>query len=301
MNAQAELNTAGWTIGRLLSWTSEYLARHEVDDARLATEVLLAHAAACRRIELYTRFDEALDEECLSRFREWVRRAAAHEPIAYLVEEKEFFSLPFRITRDVLIPRPETEELVETVIDHCVKAGLTQPQLLDLGTGSGCMAVAVLTQLEDAGAVATDVSPAALEIARCNARRHGVQDRLSLVEADRFALPADVIPDGGFDVVMSNPPYVRADEMDRLDASVRDYEPSLGLTDGADGLSFYRSIATDAPGLLAGGGVVIVEAGDGQAAAAIETIEAVGRLEHRGTRKDRVVGQERVLMFSIVG
>jgi release factor glutamine methyltransferase len=301
MSARADLNTGEWTIGRLLRWTSDYLARQNVDDARLACEVLLAHAAGCRRIDLYTRFDEVLDEARLDRFRAWVRRAAVHEPIAYLVEEKEFFSLPFRITRDVLIPRPETEELVEAVIDHCGNAGLRRPKLLDVGTGSGCIAITVLVRLPDASALATDISPAAIEIARFNARRHGVTDRLSLAEADRLALPGDSIPAGGFDVVMSNPPYVPADGIDRLDVSVRDYEPPVALTDGTNGLSFYRSIATDAPALLAENGVVVVEVGDGQAAAAVETVEKAGMLSHQRTRRDRVVGQERVLMFSIVG
>ena len=264
----------------------------------MASEVLLAHAAGCRRINLYTRFDEVLDEARLSRFREWVRRAARREPIAYLVEEKEFFSLPFRVTRDVLIPRPETELLVECVIDHCTKAGLTHPHLLDLGTGSGCIAVTLLVQLKGASAVATDVSSAALEVAGSNAERHGVLDRLTLVEADRLAVPRDVVPDGGFDVVVSNPPYVAADAMDGLDMTVRDYEPSIALSDGQDGLTFYRSMATDAPGLLAPKGVVVVEVGDGQAAAAVEIIETAGGLAHRRTRRDRVVGAQRVLMFS---
>ncbi|MGB2985139.1 MAG: peptide chain release factor N(5)-glutamine methyltransferase [Phycisphaerae bacterium] len=298
MSAERETNASEWTIGRLLKWTSDYLARHQVEDARLASEVLLAHAAGCRRINLYTRFDEVLDEARLSRFREWVRRAARREPIAYLVEEKEFFSLPFRVTRDVLIPRPETELLVECVIDHCTKAGLTHPHLLDLGTGSGCIAVTLLVQLKGASAVATDVSSAALEVAGSNAERHGVLDRLTLVEADRLAVPRDVVPDGGFDVVVSNPPYVAADAMDGLDMTVRDYEPSIALSDGQDGLTFYRSMATDAPGLLAPKGVVVVEVGDGQAAAAVEIIETAGGLAHRRTRRDRVVGAQRVLMFS---
>jgi len=185
------------------------------------------------------------------------------------------------------------------VLDHCARTGLSQPQLLDVGTGSGCIVVAVLTHLEGARAVATDVSPEALRIARSNAEQHGVSDRLALVEADRLALPHDAAPDGGFDVLMSNPPYVSADAMGQLDASIRDYEPAVALTDGEDGLSFYRSIATDATALLASDGVVIVEVGDGVAAAAVEEVERTGRLVHRRTRTDRVVGQERVLMFSL--
>lgn len=300
MNAPTNTDAAEWTIGRLLNWTSDYLARHNVDEARLAAEVLLSHAAGCRRIDLYARFDKVLSETRLGPFREWVRRAAAQEPIAYLVEQKEFFSLSFRVTRDVLIPRPETEVLVEYVLDHCREAQLPEAKLLDLGTGSGCVVVAVLTQLEGAHAVATDVSPAALEIATFNAERHGLLDRLTLVEADRLLLPDAVVPDGGFDVLMSNPPYVPVDTMESLHVTVRKYEPSVALTDGADGLSFYRSVANDGPGLLAADGTVIVEVGDGQAAAAIEAVQRTGKLVHRKTQKDRVTGQERVLMFSLV-
>jgi release factor glutamine methyltransferase len=299
MSSQSEVNETSWTLGRLLSWTSDYLARRGVDDARLAGEILLAHSARCRRIDLYARFDEVLDEPRLSRFRELVRRAAAREPTAYLVEEKEFYSLPLKVTPDVLIPRPETETLVERVIDHCTEAGLPNPWLLDLGTGCGCIVVAALVQIPGAEAVATDVSPAALAVCRENAARHGVSRRLSVVEADRLALPDAVVPDRGFDILMCNPPYVAADMMDRLDVTVRSYEPSLALTDGEDGLSFYRSIASGAPDLLAAHGVVIVEVGDGQAPAVTEVMVASGSFTARGTWKDRVTGHDRVLMFSV--
>ena len=301
MGAQTDANTTDWTIGRLLNWTSDYLTRHDVEDARLASEVLLAHATGCRRIDLYTRFERTVAGSQLDRFRDWVRRAAGGEPIAYIVEEKEFFSLAFRVTPDVLIPRPETEVLVECVLDHCAREGLSQPRLLDIGTGSGCIAVAVLTQLEGARAVATDISPAALAIAKFNAERHRVSDRLVLVEVDRLALPGEMVPESGFDVLMSNPPYVGVDGMDSLDTTVRKYEPALALTNGGDGLSFYRSIAESGSSMLAPGGVVIVEVADGQAASASEVVERSGTFVHRETRADRVVGQDRVVVFSLAG
>jgi len=301
MNAPATIDETPWTIGRLLSWTSDYFVRHQVIDARLSSEVLLAHAAACRRIDLYARFDAVLDTERVDRFRGWVRRASAHEPIAYLVGEKEFFSLSFKVTPDVLIPRAETETLVECVLDHCAKAGLSRLRLLDLGTGSGCLAIAALTHLPEATATASDVSPAALEVARFNADRHGVTARLTLVEADRLVLPKDAVPTGGFDVLMCNPPYIPASAMSRLDSAVRDYEPASALTDGQDGLSFYRIIAADGPALLAPDGMIFVEVGDGTAKAVIEVMTKTGTLEHRQTRKDRVIGQERVLAFASPG
>lgn len=259
----------------------------------------MAHAAECRRIDLYARFDQPLNEGHLSRFRDWVRRAAAHEPIGYLVEEKEFFSLPFRVTPDVLIPRPETEVLVECAIDHCLKMGLDEPRLLDLGTGSGCIAIALLVQLPGARAVATDISAAALEVARINAERHHVSDRLKFVEADGLALAGDAVPEDGFDLLLSNPPYVAASAVPQLDACIREYEPAVALSDGGDGLSFYRQIAAEGPNLLTEKGVVIVEGGDGQAATVISTMEGAGGLTHEQTRSDRVVGQERVLKFMV--
>jgi len=298
MEANSNVDTSEWTIGRLLAWTTDYLHSHRVDEARLSTEVLLAHALQCQRIELYARFDQVPSHGLVTQFREWVRRAADHEPIAYLVEKKEFFSLAFRVTRDVLIPRPETETLVECVMDHCKSEGLTSPNILDLGTGSGCIAVALLTQMKEASVLATDVSTAALEVARHNAEQHGVLDRMTLLEWDGPAIDDELIPSGGFDVLVSNPPYVAKDVVDTLDANVREYEPHVALTDGADGLSFYRAMGKEATRLLGEGGVVLVEIEDGRACRVVEVMEEVRTLKHVQTWKDRVVGKDRVLQFS---
>ena len=269
-----------------------------MEEARLASEVLLAHATGRRRIDLYARPDEVPTEDSVGRFRGWVKRAASHEPIAYIVGEKEFFSLRFVVTRDVLIPRPETETLVENVLDHCRTSGFLEPSLLDLGTGSGCMAITVLVNLEGARVVGTDISAEVLAVARINAERHGVGERFTAVEADRLALPEEVVPAGGFEVLMSNPPYVASAAVNRLGVGVRDFEPSGAVTDGGDGLSFYRSIAAEGPAILADQGVVFVEVDDGAAGRVIEIVESTGALGHRRTWKDSVVGRERVVMFS---
>lgn len=298
MSTQVDTDATDWTLGRLLQWTTDYLGGHDVEEPRLAAEVLLAHVAECPRIQLYARFDEVLNGAALDCFRDWVKRAAKREPIAYLVGEKEFYSLPFSVTGDVLIPRPETEILVERVVDHLRGMNHTKARLLEIGTGSGCIVIAVLKQLGEATAVATDVSSAALTVARGNAERHGVLDRLALVEADRFALPADAVMPQSVDAIMCNPPYVAAADMKGLDSTVRDYEPSTALTDGGDGLSFYRSIVSDGVGLLAAGGAVFVEIGDGQAESVIEVMSSSKSLVHRGTWKDRVTGKERTLMFA---
>lgn len=297
MKTAADTTPTHWTLGRLLAWTTKHLDLLG-SDARLASEVLLSHAIGCRRIDLYTRFDETPDEPSLDRFRGWVRRAACGEPIAYLVGEKEFFSLAFQVTPEVLIPRPETEVLVECVLDHCAARKLSQPRLLDIGTGSGCIAVALLVRLNNATVVATDISEGALRLASGNAQRHGVCDRMTLIKADRLQQPKEGMLGEPFDVLISNPPYVPAADLHSLDAAVREFEPTMALSDGDDGLSFYRSIAEDGPVFLNPEGVVFVEVGDGAAGNVIETMESYGGLIHQRTWIDRVVGQERVLMFS---
>ena len=300
MSAQPHADESAWTIKRLLTWTTEYLDRQGVEETRLATEVLLAHATNRRRIDLYARPEEIPNAMQVESFRGLVKRAASHEPIAYLVGEREFLSLSFKVTRDVLIPRPETETLIEAVVDYCREKRLERPRLVDIGTGSGCIAVAILTQIENAKVVATDISQEALAVTTENAEHHGVLDRLEVVRADRLALPPEIVPSGGFDVLMSNPPYVPQDEMSDLSENVRRYEPTGALTDGADGLSFYRSIVSDGPKLLAGDGAVVVEIGDGQADRVRDVMESRGVFREVRHLTDTVTGRQRVLVLSRV-
>lgn len=296
MNPTPTTNDAPWTIARLLTWTTEFLTRQGVDDPRLAAEVLLASAAGWRRIDLYARFEKTLDAEPLTKFRAWVKRAADHEPIAYLVGQREFFSLPFFVGPDVLIPRPESETLVESLVDYAKKTGWSAPRILDLGTGSGCLIVALLANLPGATGVATDVSETALAVARSNAERNKVADRLTCVLADRLALPESVIPSGGFQAIVCNPPYIPLDTVASLDRAVKDFEPKLALTDGGDGLSFYRDLAKAGAALLAADGVLVVEVADGQSAAVAEIL-TTGNFALLRSKKDAVVGHERALVF----
>ena len=298
MNVDAQTTETNWTIGRLLQWTTQYLDRHGVDESRLASEVLLSRALGCQRIDLYARHDAQPNPEALAQFRTWVQRAGQQEPVAYIVEEKEFFSLLLRVTPDVLIPRPESEVLVECAMDYLRQNGPPDANILDLGTGSGCLAIAMLHQDPQLKATATDVSPAALAIAKHNAEKHGVLDRLTIVEVDGLELPASIVPEGGYDLLISNPPYVAADEMEALASGVRDHEPSIALTDDHDGLSFYRMIAEHAPSLLKPKAAVVVEVGDGQANAVRKLMEEGTNLIQQETRKDKVVGVERVLRFA---
>ena len=300
MPPHAPTDDAPWTIGRLVTWTAGHLTRAGVADARLGTELLLAKAIECRRIDLYTRFDQVPETAALDAFRAFVKRAAMREPIAYIIGEREFFSLPFRVTRDVLIPRPETETLVERALDHCKTRALAAPTILDVGTGSGCIAVALLVQLSEARCVASDVSEAALAITAENASRNGVSERIQLVEADRFHLPAEALPPGGFDILVCNPPYIAAGAIAGLDPEVREYEPRGALTDEGDGLSFYRDMATEAGRLLAPGGAVFVEVAD-DCAGDVRAVMTTGGWKQTLTVKDRVVGKERVLGFERSG
>ena len=303
MTAQPQTGEATWTVARLLAWTRDYLTRHGLDDARLAGEVLLSRAMGCRRIDLYARHEASPSTEQLERFREWVKRAAACEPIAYIVGEKEFFSLAFEVSGAVLIPRPETEALVECVLDHCMQRGWTDPVILDCGTGSGCIAITLLKQLPKGRAVGTDLSQAALAIAQQNAARHGVSDRFVPVNADGLAIPAALLPEDGVHVLACNPPYIPASAIAGLQPGVRDFEPRTALTDESDGLSFYRMLAADSSRILRDGGdgaapgVVAVEVGDDRAAEVREIIERQGLLVYRRTQRDRVTGRERVLLF----
>lgn len=240
----------------MLGWTREYLQRHGVESPRLCAEILLAHALGCERIELYTRHEYVPPRGALTTFREHVREAAAGRPIAYLTGTKEFFALPLRVTPDVLIPRPETEVLVERTIHLVRHSAGAVGSLLDVGTGSGCVAIALARHLPDVRIGASDVSEAALAVARNNATRLGVADRIEFRCGD---LLAPWSGSGPFDVIVSNPPYVAADEAAALPVTVRDYEPHEALFGGADGLEVIRRLATESPAHLGEGGHLLIE------------------------------------------
>lgn len=307
MNAEAQTNPAAWTIGRLLRWTTDYLARSEVEEPRLAAELLLAHALGCPKIQLYTRFDTVPDEPTRAALRTLVRRAADHAPIAYLIGHKEFYSLDFEVTPAVLIPRPETETLVDRTIEHCrALGGDREVHFIDVGTGSGCIAVAVLSQVPRAVGVGTDISADALQVARRNAERYRVADRLTLLRIDGLDLPPEAVPADGFDVLVSNPPYVAADQLDTLPRNVRDHEPRAALsagasgatgTDGADGLAFYRLFAARASEILVPGGSIFVEIGYDQREAVVGVFARAGRYSHLGTWRDPGGQHDRVVQF----
>lgn len=289
-----EVSEQTWTIGRLLDWTTAWFKEHGVEGGRLAAELLLARALGCRKIELYTRYTDEPTAEQRAAFKELVKQAGAHVPIAYLLGSREFFSLEFDVTPAVLIPRPETEALVQRAIAIC----RTQPekvwQVLDLGTGTGCIAAALAKYAKNTMLTASDVSAEALAVAAENITKHGLSDRIRLVEADAATLPADIIPPGGFDLIVTNPPYISDTDWIALPPNVREHEPQRALYGGPDGLNFYRRLAAEAGSLLAPGGRLLAEIAAGRLPAVTEVFTTAG-WTFLGSHRDRTDPHERVV------
>jgi release factor glutamine methyltransferase len=288
-----------WTIGRLLDWTTAWFRERDVEGGRLAAELLLARALGCRKIELYTRFEQEPPEPQRTAFRELVKLAGQHTPIAYLLGSREFFSLEFNVSPAVLIPRPETEALVQRVIDLAREWRERTVHVLDLGTGSGCVAISIAKYASNTQVVAVDVSAEALAVAGSNVERHGLSDRVRLVEADWLALPKEVVPPSGFDVIATNPPYISAAIFEGLPPNVRDHEPQLALTPGGDGLEMFRKLAADAPAVLAPEGRLLTEIAFDQKDAVVQIFAAAGGWTYVGSHRERTDPHERVLEFAV--
>src|SRR5262245_58641473 len=238
-----------WTVRDLVAWTADYFRSKGFESGRLEAQILLAHVLTCPRIELVARSDEVPDARSRTAFRDLVTRRAAGWPVAYLTGEREFYLLKFDVSPAVLIPRPETETLVQEALTRLKR--MSNPAVLDLGTGSGCVAVSIAHQHKTARVTAVDVSPDATDVAKRNATKHGVADRVSVLVGDLFTpLPAGP----AFDMVVSNPPYVTAAEWVELPVDVREHEPRVALDGGPDGLAFYRRIAAGTAAHLRTGG-----------------------------------------------
>ena len=245
-----------WTIGRLLTWTTEFLGRKGSESPRLDAEVLLAHVLEWERVQLYTNFNEDVNEASRSAFRALVRRRSEGAPVAYLVGRKEFFSLPLAVSPAVLIPRPDTETVVVEALER-LKDRLS-PRVADVGTGSGCLALAIAKRHETARVLAIDLSPEALELARKNAETLGLSDRVQFRLGD---LLEPVAHEGPFDAIVSNPPYIPSATISHLEPGVRDFEPHMALDGGPDGLSVAFRLIDQAVPLLSSGGHLILEIG----------------------------------------
>ena len=265
-----------WTTLELLKTTTDFFAGKGLPSARLAAERLLAHAWDCRRVDLYLRTEQDVDEKVLEAYRGLARAYAAGQPMQYVVGETEFMGLPFAVDRRVLIPRPETELLVDAVVKRLRPAAeTTPPAILELGTGSGAIAVALATQLRNAEIWTTEASSGAAQVASLNVRRNNVEDRVHVLVMDRFeALSPDLA--GAMRCIVSNPPYVTTDEMTALPPVVREHEPHRALHGGPEGLDFYRYLCSQGLQFLSPGGILALEIGAGQGDAVTALCRAAG-------------------------
>jgi release factor glutamine methyltransferase len=292
-------NTGTWTVRKLLEWTPGFFVKKGVDQPRLAAELLLSHVLGVARIQLYTGYDKVVGEAQLARFRDLVKRAGEQEPIAYLTGSAHFFSLEFSVNRDVLIPRPDTETLVENVLQTVRhQPGLESPRVLDLCTGSGCVACAIAKNLKSAMVWAIDISPNAAEVAKKNVEQLGLTDRVTIEVGDLFDPIKTLVDARPFDLIVGNPPYISTDQLPGLDKSVREYEPMLALDGGVDGLVIHRRILAKAPDHLMPGGMVFLEIAFDQASAAKEMASGFQAFGNSRILKD-FGGRDRVLALQL--
>lgn len=289
-------NKTAWKTGELLEWTTQFFTRAGIDEARLSAELLLAHALGTSRMALYTQFDQFPAPEKVARFRELVRLRKEHTPVAHLIGKAWFFSMELGVSADVLIPRPDTETLVEQAIG-LVRAnpGWETPDILDLCTGSGCIALALAKNLPAARLVAADISPAALAVAEKNAAALQLSDRIRWCLGDLFAGVQELSPPVKFDLIVSNPPYIPTAQIAALMPEVSRHEPRLALDGGPDGVTFYKRIATEAPDWLKAGGALLVETAFDQAAAVEDILGATGQFSGLRIVRD-VAGHQRCLI-----
>jgi release factor glutamine methyltransferase len=311
----AERRTAGRDAVAAIADASARLARAGIESARLDAELLMAGAAGVSRATLIAGGAE-IDTAAAERFERMVARREAREPLAYIVGHREFFSLELAVRPGVLIPRPETETVVEAALDFLrererladlsvVGAVRERPSyppatVLDIGTGSGAIAIAIATNAPGVRIVGLDISKVSLEVAADNARRHRCADRIAFLHSDCFAaLEGSAPPFDPFDLIVSNPPYIAEAELAALASEVRDFEPKVALEGGRDGLNFYRGIAAGLPRWLAPDGEVILEVDAGQADAVEEMMRAAGCAVSARRRDlagiDRVVRSRRAL------
>ena len=259
-----------WTVLKVLQWTAGYFRDRGIEGGRLDAELLLSDTLQLDRVGLYLNYDRPLSAMELETFRAMVARRAKREPLQYIRGQAEFWSLPFTVNPAVLIPRPDTEVLVEEALQRLSGPG----RILDVGTGSGAIAIAIAHERPEARVEAVDLSPSALAVARGNAEANGVAERVTLSQGDLRQLQG-----AGYDLVVSNPPYIPSADLAALMPEVREFEPLLALDGGADGLSAYRLLAAQARALLKPGGWLLLEVGIGQAEAVTELLRAAGLVE----------------------
>ena len=296
MQNQSRLRPNEWTIIKLVQWATTYFDTHEIDSPRTTAEVLLSHALNSRRIDLYLRFDQPLTTDELQRFKALIKRRINHEPVAYILGRKEFWSMDLRVTRDVLIPRPETECLVEKSLE-ILAAGPTvkSKRILELGTGCGAFILALASENPQHAYWATDISKNAIRIARQNALQHDLDGKIQFVTGDWFG-PLDS-KTGVFDLIASNPPYIKSGNLAQLQPEIYDHEPLQALDGDADGLHSLRIIIGSAYQFLKPGGALILEIGHDQKASLKQIIGECDEYERVCFYKD-YSGYDRILKMN---
>jgi len=286
-----------WTVLRLMRWSGEYLEGKGVERGRLDAEHLLAHALGIPRLQLYLQFDRPLDRGELDLFRPLLRRRADREPLQYILGRAAFRELDLCVDRRVLIPRPETEVLVDEVLAWAAAQDRTDMSAVDIGTGSGAIALSLVHEGPFGRVVATDASDDALDVARGNAEALGLAEKVDFRGGTLFsALEAGEI----FDVVVSNPPYVAEAEAETLEPEVADWEPGQALFGGPDGLAVVRELVGGAGARLRPGGLLALEVGAGQAGLVVAEVETIGGYDDVRVRRD-LAGRQRVILARWAG
>ena len=280
-----------WTVQRILGWTTNYLAEAGVESARLDAELLCAHARQCQRIRLYTDYDVPLTEVERSRMRESVQRRANREPLAYITGKREFYGRSFEVGAGVMIPRPETETLVDLALEQIPDD--RPSRFIEVGFGSGCIAVTLAIQKPRCQIGASDISDACCEYARRNADAHGVADRIQFVHGDGLSAVRHLLKDSVCDGLVCNPPYICEHEFCGLQPEVAGYEPREALLSGVDGLNVIRQLMPESACLLRSGGWIGLECDPAQCIDVSQLMKNVGFTEpqiHRDYRDtDRIV------------
>ncbi len=278
-----------WTIKRLVDWTTDYFTKRGIEWPHLEAEILLSHSLRIPRIQLYVQFERVLKEDELAAFKALILRRANREPLAYITGHQPFMSLDFDIDPSVLVPRQETEKLVEVALER-VKP-LSDARVADICCGSGVIGVSIAKYAPQARLSGTDISEGAVRLSASNAAKNGVGERCSFFRGDLF----EPLKGAAFDLIVSNPPYIRSGDIDGLQPEVSRFEPRAALDGGADGLEFYRRIAEGAPAFLAPNGALMLEVGMGQS----EQVRGLlGNFKNVRTVKD-LSGIERVVTAEV--
>ena len=285
-------NAETWTINRLLTWTADYFKKQQLESPRLEAEVLLGYALGCPRIALYTRFEEVVSDDNRAKFREFVKNRVAGMPVAYIVGKKEFYSLNFSVTRDTLIPRPETEHLVTAILDSLKTWPAGQAlQVADVGTGSGAIAITIAKYEKNCQVTAIDASAGAAKVAAQNAKDLGVAERVHVVGGD---LLSGVELGKKFHAIAANLPYISHAEFEELDKTVKDFEPKTALVSGPTGTELIAKLIPQAAAHLHAGGLLALEVSPMIADKVGGLLNADGNYEPAAMIKD-LAGHKRVV------